>query len=307
MESIFNLTNSEGVRTGGIFQFLRSMTMEMRNTPGYYPIVTWDAGLAPRRLAVYPNYKHHADRLIESAELKQLGVETVEEDEYLKEYHNQRAQLIEILHQLGIPSLRFDSWEGDDLLYILSKFTDDGVVLTDDRDLIQLMSPTISIARPLADEFLIYDEWQKEHNDPGMRKYVIAKSIVGDGSDNIPKCAQGVGGKTAEYIAELMVNDPDGWLDQLKNSTRKAHKSFASDESIKQFQINMELIDLSRVEITDEIVNLVTAEVLNNIHSPFYFGVVGKLGALEITKLDTDNLISMLTSMYAQGGIICPD
>lgn len=278
------------------------MSSELRNAPGYFPIVTWDAGLSPRRLAVYPNYKHHADRIVEKQELVKLGVEETEEDEYLTQYHDQRAYLIEILHSLGIPSLRFDQWEGDDLLYILSKLTDDGIILTDDRDLIQLLSPTISISRPLADEFLKYDDWQKDHNDPGMRKYVIAKSIVGDGSDNIPKCAAGVGSKTAEAIAELMTTQSD-WLYQLKASKKKAHQNFVSDESLSQFRINMELIDLQRVEITDEILQLTYSEISTNIHNPDYFGVVSKLGNLEITKLDVDSLISNLTSLYASGGV----
>ena len=75
VSEIFNLTNSKGEGTGGVFQFLRSLNSEMREYPDYFPIVCWDNGLADRRVSVYPNYKHKADRLMEAAELKKLGAE----------------------------------------------------------------------------------------------------------------------------------------------------------------------------------------------------------------------------------------
>ena len=165
--------------------------------------------------------------------LEGLLQEDEEENLYLEEYRRQRAELIEILHSLGIPSLRFNGWEGDDLIYILSKLTTDGIILTDDKDMIQLLSPTVSISRPIAGEFLTYKDWQETHNDPNMRKYVIAKAIVGDSSDNIPKCADGVGNKTADVFANLMVENPDHWLDEIKSSTKKAFKSFSENTSLK--------------------------------------------------------------------------
>ena len=196
IEHLYNLCTSEGISTGGVFQFLRSLNSEVRKFSDYYPVVCWDAGLSERRLKVYPNYKHHEDRITSEAELRAIGQEP-EVDEYIQRYRDNRQLVIGILNDLGVPSLRFNGWEGDDLLYIVSRMSDDGIVLTDDRDLIQLLSPTTRISRPMADEILEYNKYQSENNDPDMKKFVIIKSIVGDGSDNIPKCAAGVGGKTA--------------------------------------------------------------------------------------------------------------
>ena len=45
-----------GLRTGGAFGFLKSLNHEFKNLD-YYPVVCWDAGLAPWRTSVYPMYK----------------------------------------------------------------------------------------------------------------------------------------------------------------------------------------------------------------------------------------------------------
>lgn len=304
VETIFNLTNSQGVRTGGVFNFFRSLNLEMKNHPDYYPCIVFDAGLSPRRLAVHPNYKHQADKIAErqaQLELLQAGeIEQVEEDEYLIEYRRQRAEIMNLAEAFGIPAIRIPGWEGDDLMKICTLMSDDSIVLTDDKDLIQLLSPTVSIARPMAGEFLTYDEYQKKNNDPGMDKFIITKSIVGDGSDNIPKCAKGVGGVTASKIAEIIVANPDNWKDIVAENKRKSWQAFVSEESLKQFDINMELIDLRRVETTAELQSAIARSLITGIKTPDYFKVLELLGVLEISKLDVDFMCSMLTRIGSQ-------
>ena len=302
IEHLYELCTSEGIGTGGIFQFLRSLHSEVRKFSDYYPIVCWDAGLAERRLKVYPNYKRNEDHKIEERELRALGQEPVI-DEYLLKYRDQRQRIIEILKALGVPSLRFSGWEGDDLLYIVSRMSDDCIVLTDDKDLIQLLSPTTRISRPMAGELLEYNSYQAEHHDPDMKKFVFKKAIVGDASDNIPKCAAGVGEKTAAFIAETMITNRDGWESVLAGSGKKALNNFLTEESLKQFETNVELIDLSRVEVTSEIINNVSVTIENETHIPNYFKTLSAVSQLEITDLDINGLVSRLTDLYSKGGI----
>ena len=54
---VFELKCSSGERTGGIFGFLRTLSSELRICGDYFPVVCFDEGLAPRRLAADPNYK----------------------------------------------------------------------------------------------------------------------------------------------------------------------------------------------------------------------------------------------------------
>lgn len=300
--SIFELTNSQGVRTGGVFNFFRSLNLEMRNHPDYYPVLVHDAGLSPRRLAVHPNYKHQEDKLAEKQAnlvIIEAGGE-VEEDEYLLEYRKQRAEIMNLAEAFGIPTIRVGGWEGDDLMKICTMMSDDSIVLTDDKDLIQLLSPTVQIARPMAGELLNYHKYQAEYNDPNMEKFIVAKSIVGDGSDNIPKCAKGVGGKTANALAEIIVNNPNNWKEIIADNKKKAWQNFVSEESLKQFEINMELIDLRRVETTAELQSQIARSLITGIKIPDYFKVLEILGRLEISKLDVDYMVSTLTRIKSQ-------
>ena len=171
---------STGLRTGGIFGFLRSLNYEFKGYD-YYPVVTWDSGLAQRRVEVYDKYKKHhlrtADRLLHqcsneadlSIKLEETfqdestlnevirsvrdtlsagRIETMnklDEDDYRAQYRRQRDILITILHALGVPSIKINGWEGDDLMVLLTRLSKESIVMTDDKDLIQLISPDVQI------------------------------------------------------------------------------------------------------------------------------------------------------------------
>lgn len=293
---LFNLTNSRGEGTGGVFQFFRSLNAELRRNPGYFPIVCWDNGLADRRVEVYPNYKHKAERLMEAAELRKLGAEP-DEDEYLVQYRAQREKVMELLRLLGIPSLAFRHWEGDDLMYILARCLTDTVVLTDDKDLIQLLSPTTRVSRPMAREVLDYDTYQAENDDPGMRRFVLSKCIVGDRSDNIPSCAKGVGPKTADKIARMMLESPDNWREAVESSGDSRVRLFANDEAYGQFEVNRQLIDLSLVDVTEQMLDEIARVIDATVRVPDYFKVMLAMNDLEVQDLDVNGLVGRVTAL----------
>ena len=53
---IFALKNTKGVKTGGVYQFLRSLQREIINDGDYYPVVCFDKGLSKRRTDIDKNY-----------------------------------------------------------------------------------------------------------------------------------------------------------------------------------------------------------------------------------------------------------
>ena len=69
----------------------------------------------------------------------------------------------------------------------------------------------------------------------------------------------------------------------------------------------LKLIDLSRVQITDEIIELIGSEITNNIHVPNYFEFMLKLGKFEINSLETDFMVSTITNMHTKGGVFVND
>ena len=216
--ALAELKTSSGMLSGGVFGFLRILQSEIKKFSGYFPVVCWDKGLSKRRTDIYPDYKANRSRLV-ADNLAGIGVET-EQDQYLVEYHRQRSDLIKILKSLGIPSLLMDGWEGDDLMYLLSKSTDDGVILSDDKDMIQLVSPEIKIRRTMNNVTVDWSTSEQYYRHP---HYTIVKSMCGDPSDNIPKVAQGLGWKGADSIATLLeslcdcsTDDYDLWKSKLE-------------------------------------------------------------------------------------------
>lgn len=150
VDSIFKLRGPDGQRSGAVFQVLRMISKEMRLNPGYFPILCSDAGLAPRRVKADPTYKHADER---NTQMEVLTEEESDSD-YLTQYRTQRNMIIEIMMYAGIPTLRFSQWEGDDLMYILTKISNNSRILTDDRDLLQLVSDNTDVRRPMADEII---------------------------------------------------------------------------------------------------------------------------------------------------------
>lgn len=307
VKELSELTDSKGRKTGAIYQVFRSLVYEMDKLPGYYPVFCFDYHQSPRRLELYPNYKHNQDRVVKLEEAKTnliIAQEVIESNEYVENYHAQRAVIIEILKALGIPCLFFENWEGDDLQYICTKLIPDTIVMTDDKDLIQLLSPHTKIARPMAKELLVYEEYQKEYNDPDMKKFIYKKAITGDISDNIPSACKGCGEKAAEEIAELMATD-NNWKETLENHRLKKLRNFVANENysslgdktpLEQFRINMELIDLSKVPIDDYISTMVVSE-LESAKRPDFFKVVRMFNQYDIKELDLNALIGKISML----------
>ena len=300
VKELDELQDSKGRKTGAIFQVIRSLMYELEDHVNYYRIFCFDYHQSPRRLKLYPNYKHNIDRVVQLEEAKtnpEIAKQVAESKEFVENYHNQRAILIQLLGFLGIPCMFFENWEGDDLMYIVSRLIPESIIMTDDKDLIQLLAPNVKIARPMAKEILEYSTYQQTHHDPEMKRFLIEKAIVGDTSDNIPGACKGCGKKAAEMISEAMVANPELWREELSTHKLKKIRNFCSDESINQFNLNLELIDLSKVEI-DNVIKLKVQSELESVKRPDFFKVFGFMSEYEIKEIDINSLILQITTLY---------
>lgn len=243
------LSNTKGEKTGGIFGFLKVFQAEMKHFPEYYPVVSWDGGLSPRRTAIYSDYKANRRRL--SADmLLSHGISI--SDEYLEEYHRQRSILIQLLGSIGITSLLLPKWEGDDLQYLLTLICNQSVIVSDDKDMIQLVAPNVQVRRPMRKELIKWDSNDDYNCHP---RFTIRKAIIGDESDNIPQVSKGIGEKTADKIALLLVNTDYNEYKNRLNAYIETHNDSLVPriqsilDNWNQFLINYQLIDLRLVEI----------------------------------------------------------
>lgn len=303
--NLFNLENSKHEKTGGVFGFLRTLSIEIKKNGSYFPIVTFDQGQAMRRLKADPNYKNHAQRV-----LTESVVLTPEEahDDYITQYRKQRNKLMEILPLFGIPCLKFMDWEGDDLLYILSKMSKDPLVLTDDRDMLQLLSNKCKVRRPMADEMWDLDKFLESREFTDINDFIMCKAIEGDVSDSIPGSCKGIGNKSVnEFIKLLKCFDSD-FSNYPKDEV--SMKEFCALHDIKykkaylnfnpnRFIINMELVDLNRVQIPDEIYESIKATISNCRSQSNYFKAISMLGELEIKEFSVDELMQNVSFRYS--------
>lgn len=309
----YEMRNENGKRTGGIFGVLRTIAKEFK-TYNYFPIVVFDGGLSKRRLEIYPNYKRTLDKQLLRESLEPKTEEQLLDEEYLREYATQRNDLIELLPLFGIPVIRVDGWEGDDLLYILTKMSKDSIVVSDDKDLIQLVTePTLEddrrcrVRRGMRDEFITYD-YLKE-NEINIKEYVWTKAICGDNSDNIPSSCYQVGEKTAYGLIKLIESvttnvipnfptdekELETICQKLNINKRKAYLNY--DEN--QFLTNLLLMDLSLVdkEVNTEFVNNLYIDVVAQSEISDIEQIQKLLNMFNISSFDYSKLLDRVQSM----------
>lgn len=307
----WEMINSKGKRTGGIYGVLRSIIKESKDY-NFYPIVVFDGGLSKRRLNIYPNYKKNIERqaLLECKE-EDLTEEQLFDLEFKREYSTQRNDLMQLLPLFGIPVIRINDWEGDDLIYILSKMSKNSIVVSDDKDILQLVyeddNRRCKIWRPMKEE--LWDINTLQEKDMDIQKYIGCKCIVGDPSDNIPSACFQVGEKTAPGLYELYTKSinigfPKNEEDLAKKCKdlnvpkRKAYLNFNED----QFLTNILLTDLRLIDedITEDLIDNIKTTIYSEC-KPFEQNnkpeIYSILDNLEIKTLDVETLYSRIDSL----------
>ena len=178
------LMDAGGIYTNAIYGFLTMMLKAISDENARYLAVCFDEHAPTFRHTAYPDYK--AGRAATPDELRQ-----------------QFATIRTLLPEMGIQVFSLQGWEADDLLGTLSKLGEDAgvspVILTGDRDALQLVSDTTQVL------FTRKGISETTHFTPAMvyevygfspEQVVDWKGLAGDSSDNIPGIP-GVGDKTA--------------------------------------------------------------------------------------------------------------
>lgn len=289
-----------GKRTGAVFGFFRSLIVILRQFKEYYPIIVFDKGRSARRLALYPNYKktedHKADRTSNYTTTEVM-------DEMQEELHRQGEVILAILLRMSIPTISIRGYEGDDIIAILAKYVADGVIVTDDKDMYQLLSSNLRIFRPLRlDEdgnkgALITFDKVKHPVYNNARSYVISKAIIGDCSDNIPKICAGIGEKKAEILCDYILScneDPEQYLPIMRDMKKQHFTDFV--ENHEQFLINKQLVDLSIIQDDPLITDEITTALLKVKEVPNFIELAAILGSEGIYEIDYQKLITHVMS-----------
>ncbi len=250
-------------------------------------MTVFDGGLSERRRKLLPSYK---DREIKNRSYPGKA----DPDEFLESYKEQRDILIELVKKFGIPCVHMEGWEGDDLLYALSKITKDVIIMTDDQDFYQLVSENVKIARPIADEVVTLESLKEKGYTPVL--HLIEKCIYGDPSDNIPNVTKGLGKVNSNRLAKIVYNNPNNYLDIIAESEKKVDQEFVKNH--ENFIRNQQLINLKEVDndLDDEILGIIEREIYTVLGKSDYFKATIFLGQHEVKGIDVDSMMLRLSS-----------
>lgn len=119
------------------------------------------------------------------------------------ELKNQLERVFEVVGALNIPMFMVEGYEADDVIGTLAnqaaKKKVEAMIVTGDKDLLQLIKPKIKVYAPKKgfSEPIVFDQ-KKVKKEIGVtpKQIVDYKGLVGDSSDNYPG-VHGIGPKTA--------------------------------------------------------------------------------------------------------------
>jgi DNA polymerase-1 len=174
------LTNSRGEPTGALHGVLNMINKLVREQPGACVAVIFDAPGKTFRDELFAHYKASRPSMPE-------------------ELRSQVAPILAAIEAMGLPLLRIDGVEADDVIGTLCRqCTAAGrsiLVSTGDKDLAQLVGDGVTLVNTMTDTVLDR-EGVKAKFDVWPEQIVDYLALVGDTSDNIPGVPK-VGPKTA--------------------------------------------------------------------------------------------------------------
>jgi DNA polymerase-1 len=204
--AVRHLTNSRGEPTNAVYGFANMLLKIIRDEKPQHLAVVFDTKAPTFRKEMYPEYK---------ANRSAMPDDLVPQIPLIKE----------LVAGFNIPCIEKDGFEADDIMATLAKqFSAEHyyvVVVTGDKDMMQIVSDKVSLLDTMKDKRSGLAE-VAERFGGAPDKVIEVQALAGDSSDNVPGIP-GIGEKTAvtlikEFgsVENLLAN-----LDQLKGKRRE--------------------------------------------------------------------------------------
>lgn len=203
------LSDSQGRPTNAVYGFARVLLKILREERPERLIVTFDAGGPTFRDEMYGEYKAHRD-------------------ETPPDLAAQFPLMIKLVEAFGIPMLSIPGVEADDVIGTLARRAEaeglDTVIVSGDKDLLQLVTEHVSVYDPnKGDAGIRYTGPEVvERFGVGPEHVIDILGLMGDTADNVPG-VHGIGEKTARKLLETY-GSLDGvyaHLDEIKGKIRE--------------------------------------------------------------------------------------
>lgn len=181
------MRTATGLNTSAMFGFVNTVTSIIDKEQPTHIVACLDPSGPTFRHKRFPAYKATRQAMPE-------------------ELRNSVPWIIDLLSALNIKILRIPGYEADDLIGTLTRLADEQgnmqtYMVSKDKDLGQLLSPTCSFYRPGKKDFEIVrqDQFLEEWGISRPEQTIDILSLMGDSSDNIPGIP-GVGEVTARKL-----------------------------------------------------------------------------------------------------------
>ena len=273
------LSNSAGEPTGALHGVLSMINKLVREEPARHIAVVFDAPGKTFRDEMYAEYK--ANRPPMPDDLRE-----------------QIEPLIEAVTAMGLPLLRIEGVEADDVIGTLCRrCTEQGLkvlVSTGDKDMAQLVSDKVTLVNTMTGQVLDRDG-VKNKFDVFPEQIIDYLALVGDSSDNIPGVPR-VGAKTA---AKWLNQYPTA-EDIIENAADIGGKVGESlREHIEQLQLSRELATIRQdVELPANYDDLTPGEADEDALRELY----GRFELRQMLRqLDGDNGAAPAAEVEAEG------
>jgi len=247
------LKTSSGQPTGAVFGFTNTLKKIINNYDFKYIAVAFDRHEDTFRKKIYPEYK---------ASRQAMPEELISQVPYIKR----------MTMALGAMSLEKPGFEADDIIATLSQMSlkqeIDVVIISGDKDLLQLVGPNIKVFDPLKN--ITFDE-DAIHERFGVKSANILDmlALMGDKSDNIPG-VPGIGPKTATGLIVKFgsIEELLSQTDRIKNIKQRERLNKYADMAILSKRLitldtNVDLdVDIDSLEFTGP--NIIELEKIYN-------------------------------------------
>lgn len=202
------LTDDKGRPTNAVYGFTRVLLKILREHEPSHVAVVFDPPGKTFRDEMYAEYK--ATRRETPPDLKE-----------------QFPMIQELVETLKIPSFCVAGFEADDVMGTLARAAEaqgmDAVLVTGDKDMLQLVTDRICVFDPSKDEKGLWirsaEVADRFGTDPAH--VIDALALIGDAADNVPG-VRGIGDKTAKKLMEQYgsLESLYGHIDELKGKQK---------------------------------------------------------------------------------------
>ena len=179
--------NRSGEATAGVYGFLSMMLKAIEDLKPTHLAVVFDHPSPTFRHTMYVGYQTNREK----------------ERQVAEDIWGQIEKLKKVFQLLGLPIYQLSGFEADDLIGTIAKQAKcDAIIITGDRDLMQLVTKKIKLYMPvkgLSDTIIVDEDKVMERMGVHPNQIIDYKALVGDSSDNYPGVA-GIGPKTAIHL-----------------------------------------------------------------------------------------------------------